>query len=286
MRQSTRPVPRRGAGRPSKRALESQATKSPERSAGFEPFSQGQTPHGTTGALGSRILTVLSLELPTPTVSTVPPVVPSATYSTPPPAVPSTTYLAPPPPVPATAYPAPATPVTLVPTTYSAPTPVVPVAPYLIPPSTIPPVAPVYIDPTMPPAVPAPTYAAAPGVPPPAYPAVPLVVPALMVPPITAAISTHPTNMVAARGRIPALAESMKSRFTLFREETDPSFVQGLDRHLQVKIADFGNSSYIEALDRTLMIEAAQQRANTDKKRKQIDWTSGQTQQPQATRQQ
>ncbi|XP_042401755.1 pinin-like isoform X2 [Zingiber officinale] len=239
-----------------------------------------------------------------------------------------------------------------------------------------------------------------PGVPLPAYPPVPLVVQAPVVPLVPAAIPTHPIDMVAARTRIPALAESMKSRFTLFRGATDPSvaqswienlertffymtcsewekaelaayhlrddadiwwdmqrsiigeqhitwvkfreafesqyvprsyqmtcrqdflslrqnnrtvteynaefnrlarfcpelvvedrsrmlqFVQGLDGHLQVNIAGFGNLSYIETLDRVLMIEAAQQRVNADKKKKQTDRTSGQTQQPQATRQQ
>ncbi|XP_042441238.1 leucine-rich repeat extensin-like protein 3 [Zingiber officinale] len=217
------PIPRRGEGRPCKRALESLATESPKRSIGIEAVNQGQTSHDTAGASGARILTVHSPKLPTPTVSTVPPAVPSATYSAPPPAVPVTTYLTPPPPVPATTYLAPATPVTLVPTTYSAPTPAVPVAPYLVPPPTVPPAAPAYIDPAVPPVVPALAYATAPWVPPSTYPAVPLVVPAPVVPPVLAAIPIHPTDMVAARARIQALAESMKSRFMLFRGETDPS---------------------------------------------------------------
>ncbi|XP_042456918.1 proline-rich protein 36-like [Zingiber officinale] len=230
-------MPRCGAGRPCKRVLESLATESSERSTGIESVSQGQTPHGTVGASGSRIPTVLSPELPTPTVSTVALVVPSAIYSAPPLAVPATTYPAPspPPPVPATAYPAPpppvlaaaylalAAPVTPVPTAYSTRALAVPVAPYLVPSPTVPPAAPAYIDPAVPPAIPAPAYAAASG---------------------------------------------------------------GLDGHIQVKIAGFGNSSYTEALDRALMIEAAQQKVNADKKRKQTDRTSGQTQQPQATGQQ
>ena len=63
-------------------------------------------------------------------------------------------------------------------------------------------------------------------------------------------------------------------------------FVQGLDGHLQVKIVGFGSSSYTEALDRALMIESAHQRVNAYKKRKQIDRTSGQIQQPQVIGQQ
>ncbi|XP_042443906.1 extensin-like [Zingiber officinale] len=218
MRQGTRvPMPRRGAGRPRKRALESLATESPEKSIGIEPISQGQTPHDTAGASGSRIPKVHSPELPAPTVSTVPPAVPSATYSTPPPAVPATTYPVPPPPVPAITYPTPATLVTLAPTTYLAPAPAIPVAPYLVPPLTVPPAAPAYIDPVVPPVVPSSAYAAALGVRLPTYLAVPLVVPAPVVPPVPAMIPTHPTDMIAARARIQALAESMKSRFTLFR---------------------------------------------------------------------
>ncbi|XP_042426136.1 uncharacterized protein LOC122014003 [Zingiber officinale] len=52
-------------------------------------------------------------------------------------------------------------------------------------------------------------------------------------------------------------------------------FVQGLDGYLQVKIAGFGNSSYIEALDIAFMIKSAQQRTIANKKRKQNDRTSG-----------
>ncbi|XP_042443876.1 proline-rich extensin-like protein EPR1 [Zingiber officinale] len=228
---------RHGAGRRYKRALESSAMELPERSAGIETVSQGQTPHSTAGAWGSQILTIISLELPTPTVSTVPPAVPSVTYSTPPPVVPASRYPSPPPPVPATAYPTLAAPVTPVPTAYSAPAPAVLVAPYMVPPPTVPLTAPTYIDPAVPPEVPAPAYVAALGVPPLAYPVVPLVVPDPVIPPIPTTIPTHPTDMVV--------------------------------------IAGFGNSSYIEALDRALMIEATQQRANLDKKRKQIDQTSG-----------
>ncbi|XP_042386599.1 extensin-like [Zingiber officinale] len=204
-------MPRRGAGRPFKRPLESLVTESPERSAGIEP-------------------------LPTPTVSTVPLAVPSATYSAPPPAVLATTYPVPPPPVPATTYPAPAAPVTPMPTAYSAPAPAVPVAPYPVPPPAVPPAAPAYINPAVPPAVPIPAYAAAPGVPPPAYPVVPLVIPALVVPSVPTAIPTHPTDMVTARAQILVLAESMKSRFTLFRGETGLSVAQ----------------SWIESLERTV----------------------------------
>ncbi|XP_042387772.1 uncharacterized protein Rv2082-like [Zingiber officinale] len=244
---------------------------------------------------------------------------PAAAYPTPPPAAP-TAYPTPPSPVPATTYPTPA--------------PAIPVIPYPVLPPTVPPAAPTYIDPTVPPAVSAPAYAA-PGVPSPAHPAIPPIVSAPMVPPVPTTILSHPTDMIAAQARIPALAESMKSRFTLFRRETDPSvaqswietmeraffyitcfewekveltafhlrdeadiwwdtqrsiielvaedryrmlqFVQGLDGHIQVKIAGFGNSSYIEALDRALMIESTQQRANMDKDRKQTDRISGQT---------
>ena len=53
-------------------------------------------------------------------------------------------------------------------------------------------------------------------------------------------------------------------------------FVQGLDGHLQVKIAGLGITSYTEALDRALMIESAHQRVKVDKKRKQTERTSGQ----------
>ncbi|XP_042467383.1 proline-rich protein 12-like [Zingiber officinale] len=63
-------------------------------------------------------------------------------------------------------------------------------------------------------------------------------------------------------------------------------FIQGLDGHLQVQLASFGSSSYLETLDRTLMIESAQHRAFLDRKRKQMGPTSGQIQQPQATRKQ
>ncbi|XP_042455346.1 vegetative cell wall protein gp1-like [Zingiber officinale] len=163
-------VSRRGAGRPRKRASESLATESPERSVGIEHVSQGQTPQDTAGASSTRIPTVPSPELPTPTVFTVPPAVPTA-------------YPAPPPPVPVTAY--------------STPPPVVPKA-YLVPSPIVPPAAPAYIDPAVPPVVLAPTYVEVPGVPPPAYPTVPLVVPAPVVPPVSAAITTQPTDMIAA----------------------------------------------------------------------------------------
>ncbi|XP_042421780.1 uncharacterized protein LOC122009620 [Zingiber officinale] len=66
-------------------------------------------------------------------------------------------------------------------------------------------------------------------------PAVPPIGPAPVVPSVPAAVPTHHTDIVAARARIPALAESMKSRFTLFRGETDPSVAQ----------------SWIETMERT-----------------------------------
>ncbi|XP_042472528.1 synaptic defective enhancer 1-like [Zingiber officinale] len=172
-------------------------------------------------------------------------------FPTPPPPVPATAYLAPSPPVPATAY--------------SAPAPAVPVALYLVPP-----VAPAYIDPPVPPAVPAPTYATTPGVPSPAYPALPLVVPAPVVPsvPMNNHIVTEDNAEFNRLARFcPELVTEDRSRML--------QFVQRLDGHLQVKIASFGNSSYIEALDRALMIEAAQQTENANKKRKQTDQTSG-----------
>ncbi|XP_042400878.1 neural Wiskott-Aldrich syndrome protein-like [Zingiber officinale] len=131
-------------------ALESLATESLERSARIEPVGQGQTPHGTAGASNSRIPTVPSPELSTPTVFTIPPAAPPA-YPAPPLAAP-TAYPTPPPPVPAMAYSAPPP---AVPTTYPAPPPV-------------PPVPPTYIDPTVPPVVPASAYPTAPGVPLPA----------------------------------------------------------------------------------------------------------------------
>ncbi|XP_042415294.1 leucine-rich repeat extensin-like protein 3 [Zingiber officinale] len=211
-------MPRRGAGRSCKRALESLTTESPERSAGIEPVGQGQTPHGTAGVSCSRILTIPSPELSTPTVFTVPPAVPPSTYPAPPPAVPAAAYPAPPPPVPTTCY--------------SAPPPPLPSTAYPAPPSPVsatayPTPAPAvflsgtttyrtsshsaYIDPIVPPAVPAPAYAVTPGVPSSAYPAVPLVVPAPVVPSVPAAIPTHLTDMIAARARIPTLVESVKS---------------------------------------------------------------------------
>ena len=53
-------------------------------------------------------------------------------------------------------------------------------------------------------------------------------------------------------------------------------FIQGLDGHLQVRLAGLGYTSYLETLDRALMIESAQQRAFPDRKRKQTSQTSGQ----------
>ncbi|XP_042437178.1 leucine-rich repeat extensin-like protein 3 [Zingiber officinale] len=220
MRRSTCvPVPRCRAGRPRKRALESLATESLERFAGIEPVSQGHTPHGTAGASGSRIPTVLSPELPTPTVFTVPPTIPPETYLAPPPAVSATAYPTPPPPMP-TAYPTSQPPVPA--TAYSVLVPEVPVTPP-VPPPTVPPTPTAYINLVVQPVVPIPAYAATPGVPSPAYPAVPLVVPALVVSSIPAVIPAQPTDLIVARARISALAESVKSRFTVLRGEIDPS---------------------------------------------------------------
>ncbi|XP_074572635.1 uncharacterized protein LOC141829120 [Curcuma longa] len=261
---------------------------------------------------------------------------------------------------------------------------------------------PVPAHPGAPPEVPPPGYPAAP----PAalasgFPGLPPIVPAPLVPPVPVANPTHPTDLAMARARIPALAELLKSRFTLFHGGTDPraaqswletvertffytacsewekvelaafhlrdeaeiwwatqrtiigeqnitwarfreifesqyfplsyqmtrrqefqslqqkgrtvmeynadfsrlarfcpelvaedrsrmlQFVQGLDGHLQVKIAGFGLSSYREALDRALLIESAQQRAFGDRKKsKQQAQSSAQSQQPQTSGQQ
>ncbi|XP_042415284.1 wiskott-Aldrich syndrome protein family member 2-like [Zingiber officinale] len=135
-------------------------------------------------------------------------------------------YPTPPPPVPTT-YQAP---LPSVPTAFAAPTPVAAVAPPPVPPPTVPPVAPTYADPAVPQMTPATVYTVAPGMPPPVYAAVPLVIPTPVVPPVSAAVPTHLTDIVAARARIPDLVESMKSRFTLFRGETDSSVAQHLSR--------------------------------------------------------
>ncbi|XP_042401295.1 extensin-like [Zingiber officinale] len=202
MKRHTRvPTSRRGARRPRKRALETLVTESPERSAGIEPDGQGQTPHGTAGASASQIQTVPSLEVPTLTV----PIGPTPTVFT----VPPTVYPASSPAVPPVAYPA--HPPTVLATAYPTPTPTVPVAPYPVPPPTISPVAPTYILPAVPPAVPTPFYAVAPGVPSPAYTVVPPLVSTPVIPSVPVAIPTHPTDMIATRAQIPALAESVKS---------------------------------------------------------------------------
>ncbi|XP_042460205.1 leucine-rich repeat extensin-like protein 2 [Zingiber officinale] len=268
MRRGARaPVSRRGAERPRKRTLESLAAESPETSAGVEPAGQGQTLHGSAGASGSQTPMVSEVPtltipiVPTPTIFTVPPAVPLA-YPAPTP-VELTTYPVPPPPL-LTAYQAPLPPV---PTTYVAPASAAVVVPPPVPPPIKPLTAPTYADPAMPPKTPASFYATAPGIPPPAYAAVPPVIPALVVPSVPAAVPTHLTDIVTTRAWIPALAESMKK---LVAEDSSRmhQFIQGLDGHLQVKLADFGSPSYIETLDRALMIESAQQRAYPDKKRK------------------
>ncbi|XP_042401241.1 leucine-rich repeat extensin-like protein 3 [Zingiber officinale] len=181
-------MPRRGAGRPRKRALESLATESPETSAGVEPAGQGQTSYGTAGASGSQ--TPMVSEVTTPTI----PAVPTPTIFTVPPTVPLA-YPAPPPPMP-TAYQAPLSPV---PTAYVAPAPAAVVAPHPVPPPTVPPAAPTYADLAVPPMAPASVYAAAPGMPPPAYITVPPVIPARVVLPVPAAIPTHLTDIVTAQ---------------------------------------------------------------------------------------
>ncbi|XP_042443900.1 vegetative cell wall protein gp1-like [Zingiber officinale] len=149
------------------------------------------------------------------------------------PPVPPVTYPAPPQPVPATAYP--------------TPVPVVPVTPP-VPPSTIPPSPITYIDPAVPPAVLAPTYATAPGVSTPAYPAIPLGEPTPVVPPVLATVPTHLIDIIVARAWIPTLAELMKSRFTLFRGETDPSMDQ----------------SWIETMERTFFHMACSKREKAE----------------------
>ncbi|XP_042387464.1 extensin-like [Zingiber officinale] len=265
------PVPRRGAGRPRRRTLESLVAESPETSTEVELASQGQTPYGTAAVSGSQtpiVSEVPTPTVPTPTVFTVPPTVPLA-YPIPPPPVPME-YQAPPPPVPI-AYQAPPP---LLPTAYAAPAPAAAVAPPPVPPPTVPPATPTYADPAVPPMTLAPVYAAAPGMPLPAYAAVPPVILALVVLPVPAAVPTHLTDIVAARARIPTLAESMK-KLVAEGSSRMHQFIQGLDGHLQVKLADFGSSSYIETLDRALMIESAQQRAYPDKKRKQMGQTLG-----------
>ena len=149
----------------------------------------------------------------TPTVFMVPSGVPLA-YPTFAPEQP-TTYSAPPPPGP-TVYPTPVAPVPPVPTVAAA-------APYPVPLPTVPPAATTFVNQSVPPTAYAPVYTAASGVPPPVYSAVPPVVSAPVFPPVPAAVPTQLTDIVAARARIPALAESMKTRFTLFRGDLDPS---------------------------------------------------------------
>ncbi|XP_074563063.1 uncharacterized protein LOC141819710 [Curcuma longa] len=279
-----------------------------------------------------------------------------------------------------------------------------------IPPAatTVPPVIPTPVAPTPavhvafqavpPPAAPTPGYAA---VPTPGFPSAPPVAPTPAIPPVPVVDSTCPTDLVAARARIPALAAALKSRFTLFHGGTDPrvaqswietvertfhytactewekvelaayhlrdeaeiwwdtqrimlgeqhitwarfremfdsqyfplsyqmtlrqdfqslrqrgrsvmeynaefnrlarccpelvaedrsrmlQFTQGLDGHLQVRLAGLGISSYQEVLDRALMIESAHQRAFGDKKKqKKSVQDSAPTQQPQTGGQQ
>ncbi|XP_042441323.1 proline-rich receptor-like protein kinase PERK2 [Zingiber officinale] len=229
-----------------------------------------------------EVPTSVAPAVPTPTVFTVPPRVLPA-YPAPAPVEP-TVYQTPPPPGP-TVYPAPAAPMPSVPTVYPAFAPAVPVAPFPVPPPIVPPVMATHIDPTIPPAVYAPVYAATPRVPPPVYSAVPPIAPAPGIQPVPASIPTHLTDIVTARTRIPTLAESMKKLVAedSFRMQ---QFIQELDGHLQVKLAGFGNSSYIETLDRALMIESAHQRAYLDKKKKQTNRTLGKIQPTQAAQQQ
>ncbi|XP_042432853.1 vegetative cell wall protein gp1-like [Zingiber officinale] len=202
MRRGTRAsVLRRGAGRPRKRTLESLVAESPEMPTGVEPVGQGQT-QDTAGASGSQtpmapleVLTSTVPAVPTPTVVMVPPAVPR-THPVPP----TSTYG-----VPGTiasgAYCSPDTHTHTSSNScsISGATPTVPL------------VAPTNADPAVPPATPAPTYAVAPGVLPSVYLVVLPIAPAPFVPPVPAAAPTHLTDIVAARARIPALAESMKS---------------------------------------------------------------------------
>ncbi|XP_074576599.1 uncharacterized protein LOC141833108 [Curcuma longa] len=238
-------------------------------------------------------------------------------------------------------------------------------------------------------------------VPTPGFPSAPPVAPTTVIPPVPVVDSTCPTDLVAARARIPALAAALKSRFTLFHGGTDPrvaqswietvertfhytactewekvelaayhlrdeaeiwwdtqrimlgeqhttwarfremfdsqyfplsyqmtlrqefqslrqrgrsvmeynaefnrlarccpelvaedrsrmlQFMQGLDGHLQVRLAGLGISSYREVLDRALLIESAQQRAFGDrKKQKKSVQDSAPTQQTQTGGQQ
>ncbi|XP_042386494.1 CASP-like protein 4A1 [Zingiber officinale] len=187
----------------------------------------------------------------------VPPAVPPAAYSTPPPVM-RTTYSAPPQTIPTVAYPthAPAEPVT----------------------PTVPPAAPTYIDPAVPPMTPTPAYAAAPGIPPPAYPAMTHRQDFLSLRQNNCTVTEYNAEFNRLARLCPELVAEDRCRML--------QFVQGLDGHLQVKIASFRNLSYIEALDKTLMIESAHQRVYPDKKQKQTDWTSGQIQSPQVTGQQ
>ncbi|XP_074557053.1 uncharacterized protein LOC141813046 [Curcuma longa] len=203
-------------------------------------------------------------DVPPPVVCTVPQGVPpsavpmgyqtapAVAYSIPPSTVPATVYPAPPSAVP-TAYQAaaaavhPAIPPIDPVAAYPTPPQVVPATAYQAPPPAATPVAPAYIHPTVPPAVPTPTFAtvAAPthtGAPPevpssafPAapptvlssgFPAVPPMVPTPLVLPVPVANPTYSTDLTAARARIPALAEQLKSRFTLFRGGTDPRAAQ------------------------------------------------------------
>ncbi|XP_042406851.1 lysine-rich arabinogalactan protein 19-like [Zingiber officinale] len=176
----------------------------------------------------------------TPMVSEVPtsivPIVPTPTVFT----VPPTVYSAPPP----------------MPTAHPTPALAAVVAPPPVPPPIVPPATPTYVDPTVPTAAPALAYAAAPGMPPPAY----------------AANNRSVTEYNAEFNRLarfcPELIAEGSSRML--------QFIQGLDGHLQVKLVSFGSSSYLETLDRALMIESAQQRVFPDRKRKQTGQTSRQ----------
>ncbi|XP_042406005.1 protein TRACHEARY ELEMENT DIFFERENTIATION-RELATED 7A-like [Zingiber officinale] len=171
----------------------------PEIPTRVEPVSQGPT-QDTAGASGSQT-PMASLEVPTHTLYTVPPVANPI-----PPLAEAAEYPAPPPLGP-TVYPEPAAPAPPVPIVYPAPAPAVSVAQFLVPPPTVPPAATTHIDPAVPLVVHTPAYGATPGVPPPVYLVVLPVPPALGISPVPVTIPTHLTDIVATQARISALAE-------------------------------------------------------------------------------
>ncbi|XP_074556572.1 uncharacterized protein LOC141812480 [Curcuma longa] len=120
--------------------------------------------------------------------------------------------------------------------------PDVPNADASVPPVTPNPVAPtpavhVAFQGVSPPATVTPGYTA---VPTPGYQSAPSVLPTTGRPPVPVVDPTCQTDIVAARARIPALANALKSRFTLFRGGTDPSVAQ----------------SWIETVERTFYYTA------------------------------